>query len=122
MTLKWSAVVIAAVALTLGVTANIAVALIPGTRLPGAVNVLAITAAGSAVVLVVVADLHARLDARITNLTEFLVARLDELDSRGGDRNAGFVEGYLLGRQQDETVIPITVRGGGRRPIACRDD
>lgn len=122
MTLKWSAAVVAAVALTLGITANVAVALIPGSRLPVAVNIAAITTAGCAVVLVVVADLHARLDARLTILTEFVVARLDELESRSGDRDAGFVEGYLLGRQQDPTVIPITLRSGGRRPVVCRDD
>lgn len=122
MRLKWTAILIAAVVLTLGVTANVAVALIPGAQLPAVVNVLASTAAGSAAVLAVVAELHDRLDARMTVLTEFLVARLDELDSHAGNRDAGFVEGYLLGHQRDPTVVPLGSRGGGRRAMLSRDE
>lgn len=122
MRLKWIAVLVAAVALTVGVTANVAVTLIAGAHLPAAVNVLASTIAGSAVVLAVVAELHDRLDARMTILTEFLVARLDEFDSRAGDRDAGFVEGYLLGHQRDSTVVPLGSRGGGRRGMFVSDE
>lgn len=122
MRLKWTAILVAVVALTLGVTANIAVTLIPGAHVPTAVNILASTAAGSGAVLAVVADLHDRLDARMTVLTEFLVARLDELDSHTGDRNSGFVEGYLLGHQRDPTVVPLGARGGGRRVTLIGDE
>ena len=50
------------------------------------------------------------------------MARLNELDSHAGDRNAGFVEGYLLGHQQDPTVVPMISRVGGRRVMTARDE
>jgi hypothetical protein len=123
MTLKWMAVVVAAVSLTLCVTANVVVETVQGgDQVPFLVNVLAITAAGAATVLAVVADLHERLNARITALTEFLITRLNELDHNAGDRNSGFVEGYLLSRGQESAVVPIGPRLHGRRAMLGGDD
>ena len=122
MTLKWMAVVVAAVSLTLCVTANVVVGTVHGGPVPFLVNVLAITTAGTAIVLAVVADLHERLNGRITALTEFLIARLNELDNHAGDRNAGFVEGYLLSHSQDAAVVPIGPRLPGRRAMIGGDD
>ncbi|AVT33832.1 MULTISPECIES: hypothetical protein [unclassified Plantactinospora] len=123
MTLKWMAVVVAAVSLTLCVTANVVVGTVHGgDPVPFLVNVLAITATGTAIVLAVIADLHERLNARITALTEFLIARLNELDRNTGDHNTGFVEGYLLSRNQDSAVVPIGPRMHGRRAMLGGDD
>ncbi|MEH1015402.1 hypothetical protein V6U90_20085 [Micromonospora sp. CPCC 206060] len=123
MTLKWMAVVVAAVSLTLCATANIAVGTISGEELPVVVNLLALTAAGCAVVLAVVGELNDRLNGRITALTEFLVARLDEIEAHAGDRNSGFVEGYLLSHgQQDAPVVPIGPRLQGRRAMLGGED
>jgi hypothetical protein len=122
MTLKWMAVVVAAVSVTLCVTANVVVGTVNGGQVPIVVNLLTITAAGSATVLAVVADLHDRLNGRVTALTEFLIARLDEIDDRTGDRNAGFVEGYLLNHGQDAAVVPIGSRMHGRRAMSGGDD
>jgi hypothetical protein len=123
MTLKWMAVVVAAVSLTLCVTANVVVwTTHGGDPVPFLVNVLALTTAGTATVLAVVADLHERLDARITALTEFLITRLNELDDNAGDHNSGFVEGYLLSRTQDSAVVPIGPRLHGRRAMLGGDD
>ena len=122
MTLKWMAVVVAAVSLTLCVTANVVVGTVHGEPVPFLVNVFATTTAGTAIVLAVVADLHERLNGRITALTEFLIARLNELDNHAGDRNAGFVEGYLLSHSQDAAVVPIGPRLHGRRAMIGGDD
>jgi glutamine synthetase type III len=122
MTLKWMAVMVAVVSATLCVTANVVVAMVNGNELPVVVNMLALTAAGSATVLAVVADLHYRLNGRITALTEFLVARLNEIEAHAGDRNAGFVEGYLLNHSQDAAVVPIGPRTHGRRAMIGGDD
>jgi hypothetical protein len=115
MTLKWMAVLVAAVALTLCVTANVVVGAGHGEPLPFFVNMLAVTIAGTATILAVVAALHERIDGRITALTEFLVDRLAELDRHTADRNAGFVEGYLVGHGKDPAVVPIGPRLPGRR-------
>ena len=122
MTLKWMAVVVAAVSVTLCVTANVVIGTVNGQQVPVVLNMLAITAAASATVLAVVADLHDRLTGRITALTEFLVARLNEIESRAGDHNAGFVEGYLLSHNPDAAVVPIGPRLHGRRAMIGGDD
>jgi hypothetical protein len=113
MTLKWTAAVVATVSVTLCLTANVVIGAVGGSQLPPVVNVLALTTAGTAVVLAALAEYHGRLDTRVTLLTEFLVARLDEIDARTGDRNSGFVEGYLLSHGQDAAVVPFGPRGRG---------
>ncbi|TDB77198.1 hypothetical protein [Micromonospora sp. KC721] len=113
MTLKWWAVVVGAVSVTSCVTANVVIGLVDGEQLPLVVNLLAATTAGTAVVLAVLAELHERLNDRVSALTEFLVARLNEIEAHTGDRNTGFVEGYLLGHGQDAAVLPFGRRGRG---------
>ncbi|MEH1097615.1 hypothetical protein [Micromonospora sp. CPCC 205561] len=113
MTLKWMAVVIATVSLTLGVTGNVVTLAVNGGQLPMLVNLLALTCAGTAVILAVVAELHHRLDDRVSALADFLVGRLQEIEDRTGDRNTGFVEGYLLNHGQDASVVPFGRRGRG---------
>ncbi|MBM0257330.1 hypothetical protein [Micromonospora sp. 4G55] len=117
MTLKWWAVVVAAVSVTSFVTANVAIVAVEGEQMPLVVNVFALTTAGTAVVLAVVAELHERLNDRVSALTEFLVARLNEIESQAGDRNTGFVEGYLLSHGQEADVVPF---GRPRRGAAER--
>lgn len=122
MPLKWTSVVVATVAVTLCVTVNIVVAVLNAGAVPDVVNMFAIASAAVATVLAVMADLYNRLNSRITALTEFLVARLNELDTHAGDRNAGFVEGYLLSHGQDAAVVPIGPRMHGRRAMTGGDD
>ncbi|MDG4833298.1 hypothetical protein O7627_28915 [Solwaraspora sp. WMMD1047] len=122
MTLKWMAVVVAAVAGTLCATANIVAGPFYGGTVPDIVNLVSVSVASGAVVLAVVAALHDRLDDRMTALTEFLIARLNELDARSGDRNAGFVEGYLLQHRNDPAVVPIGQRLAGRRSTLGGDE
>ncbi|MCF0096571.1 hypothetical protein AB0B39_02620 [Micromonospora sp. NPDC049114] len=113
MTLKWWAVVVATVSMTLWATGNVVTLAVNGGQLPLPVNLLALISAGTAVILAVVAELHERLNDRISALTEFLVARLNEIETRTGDRNTGFVEGYLLSHGQDAAVVPFGRRGRG---------
>lgn len=124
MTLKWSAVVIAAVAVTLCATTNIVVALLRTGQVPAVVNMFAIACAAVATLVAVIAHLNDRQQGRLTALTEFLVARLNEVDAHVGDRNAGFVEGYLLrqGHQQDAAVVQFPPRMHGRRLMSGSDD
>ncbi|ABP53342.1 hypothetical protein [Salinispora tropica] len=111
MTLKWMAVVVGTVSLTLCVTGNAVTLAVNGGQLPLLVNLVTLTATGTAVVLAVLAELNDRLNDRISALTEFLVARLNEIESSTGDRNSGFVEGYLLSHGREGTVVPIGRRG-----------
>ncbi|MFI6779759.1 hypothetical protein [Micromonospora sp. NPDC050276] len=113
MTLKWLAVVVATVSVTLWATGNTVTLVVNGGQLPLLVNLFALITAGTAVVLAVVAELHERLNNRISALTEFLVARLNEIENHTGDRNTGFVEGYLLSHGQEAAVVPFGRRGRG---------
>ncbi|MFC7548240.1 hypothetical protein [Plantactinospora sp. GCM10030261] len=122
MTLKWAAVVVAAVSFTLCVTANVVTMTLDGRQIPVVVNLLAIATAGSATLLAFVAELHDRLNGRLTALTEFMVARLDDVETGAGDRNAGFVEGYLLGQGREGAVVPLAPRLSGRRVMIGGDD
>lgn len=124
MTLKWSAVVVAAVAITLCGTTNIVVALLRAGEVPAVVNMFVIAAAAVATLVAVIAHLYDRQQGRLTALTEFLVARLNEVDSNVSDRNAGFVEGYLLrqGQQQDAAVVQFPPRMHSRRLMSGSDD
>jgi hypothetical protein len=122
MTLKWMAVIVAAVSVTVCVTTNVLVGALTGREVPSVINMATITLAGVAVLIAVMADLHQRVVARIAVLSDLVVARLDELDSRTGDRNAGFVEGYLLGQTPDAAVVPIGPRARGRRAMNGLED
>ncbi|MEV1285794.1 hypothetical protein [Micromonospora sp. NPDC049679] len=122
MALKWTAIVVSSVAVTLCGTANVLVAVLHAGPVPAVVNMFAIACAAVGTLVAVIADLHDRLDVRVTALTEFLVARLNELDTHTGDRNAGFVEGYLLSHGQDAAVVQMAPRMHGRRAMTGGDD
>lgn len=114
MALKWGSVVVAAVSVTVCVTVNVVVAAVHAGTVPSVVNMASIAVAGIATVLAFLAEMYGRINNRITALAEFLVARLNELDTHAGDRNAGFVEGFLLSQGQDAAVVPIGPRQGKR--------
>ncbi|SDY00271.1 hypothetical protein SAMN05444365_101342 [Micromonospora pattaloongensis] len=122
MALKWTAIVVSSVAVTLCTTANVLVAVLRAGDVPIVVNMFAIACASVGALVAVIADLHDRLNGRMTALTEFLVARLNELDNHTGDRNAGFVEGYLLSHGQDAAVVQMAPRMHGRRAMTGGDD
>jgi len=130
MALKWSAVVVATVAVTLCVTANILVETLSTRQVPVVVNLFAIATAAVTTLVAVMAEFYQRVNDRLGALSEFLVVRLGELDDRTGDRNTGFVEGYLLGQGHDShpighggdaSVVPLGFRSA-RRAMTGRDD
>ncbi len=130
MPLKWTAVVVATVAVTLCVTANILVEVLSTRQVPIVVNLFAVATASVTTVVAVMAEFYQRVNDRLSALSEFLVERLAELDDRTGDRNTGFVEGYLLGQGRDSqplgqsddaSVVPLGFRSS-RRAMTGSDD
>lgn len=121
MPLKWCALLVAAVATTACLTANLVAGLTHG-RLPILLNLLTLGTTAVAVTVAVVAERFDRLTGRVNQLAEVLVNRLDELDARTGDRNTGFVEGYLLRNGPEAAVVPLNARGGPRRASVGADD
>ncbi|MGN9912033.1 hypothetical protein ACTMTJ_31285 [Phytohabitans sp. LJ34] len=130
MPLKWSAVVVATVAVTLCVTANILVGVLSSRQVPIVVNLFAVAVAAVTTLVAVMAEFYQRVNDRLSAISEFLVVRLAELDDRTGDRNTGFVEGYLLGQGHDSgpmgaggegSVVQLGFRSG-RRAMTGSDD
>ena len=115
MTLKRAAVVAATVAVTQCLTVNILVGALTGGEVPTIVNLFTLATASVSTVVAVQAEFHNRTQERLSAMTDFLIARLAEIDERTSDHNTGFVEGYLLGHERDSTVRPLASPGHGRR-------
>ena len=75
-----------------------------GGQLPLLVNLVALTCAGTAVILAVVAELHDRLDNKVSALTDFLVSPAP------GDPGA-----HRRPQQRVRQGLPAQPRPGGRR-------
>ncbi|MEV4617982.1 hypothetical protein AB0J74_04575 [Asanoa sp. NPDC049573] len=119
MALKWGAVVVAVVSITLFATANIIVGVQGTEELPTAFNMATVAAASVGVIVAVLAEMYGRVNGRITALAEFVAARLNEVDAHTGDRNAGFVEGYLLSHgEETAAVVPFGQRTVRRMGVA----
>ncbi len=57
--------------------------------------------------------MYGRVNGRINALAEFVALRLNEVDAHTGDRNAGFVEGYLLSHGEEAgAVVPFGTADG----------
>jgi hypothetical protein len=105
MTLKWASTIVAAAAFGSFATANVLL----GERMPVAANLALIAVATGATVTIVLAELYQRLDARLGVLSEFLVARLDEITARL-DRLEAEVVDALLDPRPPSTVVPLAPR------------
>lgn len=111
MPLKWVAIVVAAVSVTLCVSINVLVGSLSDHEVPVVVNMATVAATVVGTVLAVIAELYERISARITALTEFVVARLNEIDARAAD---DFAEEFLLSADRGAAVVPID-RAADRR-------
>ena len=106
MTLKWSSAIMAAASAGSFATANILL----GADMPAAANIALVAITAGCVVLVVVADLYQRLDARLGVLSEFLVTRLDEIAGRLERLESGTLESLLGEEPAPSTVVPLARR------------
>jgi hypothetical protein len=112
---KWAGVLTAVVVIVADVVANLMVTMLTRDAVPTVINSFAIGVAAVATIVAFVAHLYGRIDAKLDLVIELLVGRFDEVESRIGDRNSGFVEGYLLSHSPDATVVPLSSRASSRR-------
>jgi hypothetical protein len=111
MTLKWMSAIVAAASAGSFATANVLLA----ERMPVAANLALIALTAGAIVVVVLAELYQRLDARLDVLSEFLVARLDDISGRLERLEARPTLDALLADAADSEPAPSTVV-----PLAAR--
>lgn len=109
MALRWAGILVAVISVTATVTANVVAT--GGTGVPDAVTMAGIATAATATVVAVAAHCYVRLDAKLDRLHELVITRFDQVDTEIGDRNSGFVEGYLIGHAPQGSVVPLAPRG-----------
>lgn len=119
VTVKWTAVLVAVVTIALDALANLLLATLTPHAVPEVVNLFALALACIAAIFAFGLDLALRMQARFDLTIELMTRRFEELESRIGDRNSGFVEGYMLGRSPElpvpeASVVPLVPRGPRR--------
>jgi hypothetical protein len=114
MSFKWAGILVGTLAAALAAMANVLVASLTEYSVPGVVNDFAIAVAATGLAVGFTAHACAQLNTRLELTVELLVRRLEEVEDRVGDRNTGFVEGYLIGHGNEATVIPLVPNGGRR--------
>ena len=116
MAFKWTGILIAVVTTALDGMANLLLETLTTHSVPQVINVLALglTVVGSLVAFG--AHLQERTDRRLDQIDRLVIRRIDELETRIGDHNSGFVEGYLLGHgyRWDSSGNPVTTTASGR--------
>jgi hypothetical protein len=121
MGFKWAGVLIAVVMAALDALANLLLATLTTHSVPEVVNLFAVACATVATVVAIVLHAYTRVEAKIDLVIELVVGRFDEMEARLGDRNSGFVEGYMLSHGPEASVVPLAPRGV-RRAAASQDD
>jgi hypothetical protein len=120
MVLKWASALIAAMAAGSFVTMSVTI----GARAPVAVQLTLVAVCAGAAMLVVIAELYRRLDARLGVLADFLVVRLDEIVARLDRLEAAPTLDALIARAERDRaglertepapVVSLVPRRGGR--------
>jgi len=119
VTVKWAAILVAVVTLALDALSNLLLATLTPHAVPEVVNLFALALAAVAAIFAFGLDLALRMQARFDLTIELMTRRFEELEARIGDRNSGFVEGYMLGRSPEmpvpeASVVPLVPRGPRR--------
>lgn len=94
---KWTGILIAVVTVALDGTANLILDTLTTVDVPQVLNLMAIGLVVVGVLVAFIAHLQDRTERDLDHFIDLVLARVDELEVRIGDRNSGFVEGYLLG-------------------------
>ncbi len=105
MTLKWVSAILAASALGVFATAN----LVSQAGVPLAVNLVLVAAGATGAVVVVIAELYLRLDARMGAMIACTITRLDDLATGLGPVPSP-VRDQSAAPATDATIIPLAPR------------
>src|SRR5262249_7003868 len=113
---KWTGILIAAVTVALDGMANLILATLTTFDVPSVLNMMAVGLVVVGALVAFIAHLQDRTERDLDHFVDLVLTRIDELEIRIGDRNSGFVEGYLLGYDggtggtADAPVLPFTPR------------
>jgi hypothetical protein len=114
MGFKWAGILTGTLTAALLILANLLLATLTRYTVPLVVNVFGVGVAAASAAIAFSAHLYDRVTTKLDQVFDMLVGRLEDLENRVGDRNTGFVEGYLLGHGPEATVVPLTPHLGRR--------
>jgi hypothetical protein len=116
MGFKWAGIFGSTLTVALLVLANVLVETMTRYQVPNVVNDFGIGLAAASMAVAFSAHLFGQVNRKLDLMVDLLVARLEDLESRVGDHNSGFVEGYLLNQNREASVVPfaphLSRRGG----------
>jgi hypothetical protein len=108
MGFKWAGILSGTLTVALLALANVLVATLTEYEVPSVVNDFGIGITAASVAVAFSAHLYDKANRKFDLMVDLLVTRLEDLESRVGDHNTGFVEGYLLNQSRDASVVPLT--------------
>ncbi|MEN3305851.1 MAG: hypothetical protein V7603_2053 [Micromonosporaceae bacterium] len=108
MGFKWAGIISGTLAVGLVAMANVLLAALTRYTVPNVVNDFGIGLAAAGGAIAVSAHLFEQVNRKLDLMVDLFVARLEDLENRVGDRNTGFVEGYLLNQSREASVVPFT--------------
>lgn len=109
---KWTGILIAVVTVALDGMANLILDTLTTVDVPQVINLMAIGLVVVGVLVAFIAQLQDRTERDLDHFIGLVLARIDELEAHIGDRNSGFVEGYLLGHDGSTGGMHDGVTGG----------
>jgi hypothetical protein len=121
VTFKWTGVLIAVVSIALDGLANLLLATLTTHQVPAVFDVYAVGLAVIGLLVAFLSHLYERVESRFDYCLKLILDRFEETESRIGDRNAGFAEGYMLSHTPEAPVIPLAPRGLARRAMSSDD-
>jgi hypothetical protein len=118
---KWTGVLIAVVSVALDGLANLLLATLTTYQVPAVFDTYAVGLATIGLLVAFLSYLYERIENRLETCVKLLLDRFEETESRIGDRNSGFAEGYMLSHAPEAPVIPLAPRGLARRAMSSDD-
>jgi hypothetical protein len=117
-TIKWAGVLTASLTGALIVASNVLLAALSTYAVPPVINGLGIGIASTSSVVAFGAHVFDRADRKVNLVAAVVADRLDALEKRVGDYNAGFVDGFELRERHELSIVPqeSVPRGVTRRP------
>src|SRR5690349_19850557 len=107
MGFKWAGILAGTLTAALVALANILLVGFTHHRVPGVVNDFGVGLAAASIAIAISAHAYNQLSTKLDLTVELLVRRLEDLETRVGDHNTGFVEGYLASHGRDAPVVPL---------------
>jgi hypothetical protein len=108
MGFKWAGILGGTLMIALVALANVLLATTTDHSVPAVVNDFGVAAGAAGVAVAFSAHLYERLNRKLDLMADLFLARLEDLENRVGDRNTGFVEGYLVNQSREASVVPLT--------------